>query len=400
MEGLEIHPLANIIPESSPDDYAALLESIRQSGQLEAIKTWRGKILDGRHRYRACTELGIVPKLTEVSPSWVQGGSDEGLIAYVVGLNASRRHLSAGQRAMIAAKMANAEHGRPRKDTKTCLFTKADACKLFGIGTTSFDQARRLLATGNATLLKLVEDGCLTISAALKAAEQPTGQSLADKTGASEARPKPATVEESNELLKIKARFEKANRKLRDENRRLAESAAQGGDQAAALAAELDRAKAEAAKATAQAEAAQKNLTVAPAKVVYKQDPAKDRAIDSLQKQLAELTKALDEARNKAKFEAARTNDAARALADKTARLIMAEQPEKFLASYQALTLHEFIVRTKSAIGVVRRERIRPSWEAVQMVGEAKALAGELLEVWRDIGAVDSGDDKPRQLAN
>jgi ParB-like chromosome segregation protein Spo0J len=37
-----------------------------------------GKILDGRHRYRACLELGITPKFVEL------GGSDESKLEFVI----------------------------------------------------------------------------------------------------------------------------------------------------------------------------------------------------------------------------------------------------------------------------------------------------------------------------
>ena len=57
-------------------------------------------IIDGRHRYKACTELGIDPIF---APSWQGNHSD--ITALVISLNLHRRHLSESQRAMLAAEL-------------------------------------------------------------------------------------------------------------------------------------------------------------------------------------------------------------------------------------------------------------------------------------------------------
>jgi hypothetical protein len=78
-------------------EYQALKEDIRENGLLCPIRTYQRQIIDGRHRYRACRELGIPPKFQE----WDGEGS---LVAFVLSLNARRRHLSESQRAMVAAR--------------------------------------------------------------------------------------------------------------------------------------------------------------------------------------------------------------------------------------------------------------------------------------------------------
>lgn len=64
-------------------------------GQLEAIVTHQDQIVDGRNRFRACVSLGLTPKFEAWSG---QGGS---LINFIVARNLHRRHLTAGQRAML-----------------------------------------------------------------------------------------------------------------------------------------------------------------------------------------------------------------------------------------------------------------------------------------------------------
>lgn len=60
---LEPHPLSELLPAMAPADYEALKAGIAAHGQIEPIQLLDGRILDGRHRYRACRELGIEPKV-------------------------------------------------------------------------------------------------------------------------------------------------------------------------------------------------------------------------------------------------------------------------------------------------------------------------------------------------
>jgi len=95
---LQPHPLAAIIPPMSEAEFEDLKEDIRVNGQMETITTCDGMILDGRHRYRACRELGLRPITNFLIPV-------ESPLAFVVAKNLHRRHLSESQRAMVAARL-------------------------------------------------------------------------------------------------------------------------------------------------------------------------------------------------------------------------------------------------------------------------------------------------------
>jgi len=94
-----IHPLAKLFPPLPPDEFEKLKVDIQRNGQLEPV--WLdedGRVLDGRHRLRACEELGIgatLMRLREIDPKISE--SD-----FVWSKNILRRHLSDGQRAAIA----------------------------------------------------------------------------------------------------------------------------------------------------------------------------------------------------------------------------------------------------------------------------------------------------------
>ena len=57
--GFEVHELALVIPEMAEDEYEKLKTDIKAYGLRDQIVTYEGKILDGRHRYKALEELGI-----------------------------------------------------------------------------------------------------------------------------------------------------------------------------------------------------------------------------------------------------------------------------------------------------------------------------------------------------
>ena len=88
----EFHPAANAFPMMDSNRFSELLDDIREHGQHETITLCEGMILDGRNRYKACTELGIVPKTkTFEGDPW----------AFAWSLNGQRRDLVDEQRYLI-----------------------------------------------------------------------------------------------------------------------------------------------------------------------------------------------------------------------------------------------------------------------------------------------------------
>lgn len=110
---MQIHRLANIIPEMSTDEYERLRDDIKVHGLNEEIWTYHGKILDGRHRHRACKETGTEPRFKEYT--------GETPASFVLGQN-KRRNLTSSQWAMVVEELEReiakeTRRGRPRKDT-------------------------------------------------------------------------------------------------------------------------------------------------------------------------------------------------------------------------------------------------------------------------------------------
>jgi hypothetical protein len=95
----ESHPLADALPTMLRKEYQELSADIQRNGLLESITLFEGKVLDGRHRLRACQELGIEPKFVEYA------GTNPA--AFVITKNVRRRHLAPGKRAMVVVKISD-----------------------------------------------------------------------------------------------------------------------------------------------------------------------------------------------------------------------------------------------------------------------------------------------------
>ena len=56
-----LHPAAELFPVMDEAAFAALVADIATHGQREPILIHNGQVIDGRHRLRACEQLGIEP---------------------------------------------------------------------------------------------------------------------------------------------------------------------------------------------------------------------------------------------------------------------------------------------------------------------------------------------------
>lgn len=91
----EFHEIANIFPLMTDEEMCELTQDIKANGLKQPIILYEGKIYDGRNRYQACVSASVDPKFTEYKGNTPY--SD------VMSLNMQRRHLTAGQKAMIAS---------------------------------------------------------------------------------------------------------------------------------------------------------------------------------------------------------------------------------------------------------------------------------------------------------
>jgi len=117
------------------DEFTLLKKDISKNGLLEPITLYDSQILDGRNRFMACEDLGIVPDFRDF-----KNGDP---LSFVISLNLHRRHLTTSQRAVLASEVANMEVGRnwtksPDKNTNK------QSADLFNVGTTAIKEAKAI----------------------------------------------------------------------------------------------------------------------------------------------------------------------------------------------------------------------------------------------------------------
>lgn len=170
---IQIHPLALRVPGMTEAEFAALRDDIAANGLAQAITMFEGKVLDGRHRLRACDETGTVPRFEEY-----EGDSPA---TFVLSLNGKRRHLTAGQLAMLATDFLPdlESEAKARQGSRTDLSTFSPngeevqrgslaserAADLVGVSARSVQRAKRV-QDADPDLAEQVRQGTVTINAA------------------------------------------------------------------------------------------------------------------------------------------------------------------------------------------------------------------------------------------
>ena len=202
-ETLEFHPLANIFPLLTGEEFDGIVADIKQNGLLDPIiLTPDGLILEGRNRYRACLEAGVEPKFeTTREPQ-------ENWLSFIISKNVHRRHLTASQRAAVAAELVTTTLGDNQHSggsAKLPRLDQSEAAKLFNISTRSVGDAVTV-KNHSAQLHDLVKAGKVTVDVAAKMVRgQPENiDSFVEETKAGNAPAKPRLQIEAKEPLLVR----------------------------------------------------------------------------------------------------------------------------------------------------------------------------------------------------
>ena len=166
----EIHNAAKAMPEMNGQDYDSLRDDIKAHGLLTPIELCEGKIIDGRHRYRVCKELDIKPEFVDAP---INGQTPA---EYVWSLNGARRHLTASQRAAVAAELMDSlreRHppGKPKQAKMPALQNRDRAAKIVGVGSRYVSDAETIKKE-SPDIFDQVKSGEKTLSQAKRMAEE------------------------------------------------------------------------------------------------------------------------------------------------------------------------------------------------------------------------------------
>lgn len=175
----EFHEYANLFPLMSDEEHSALVEDMSKNGYDERypVMIYHKQILDGRNRFLAAQEAGVEPRFAEFYTAF-----DDEALDYVIRSNLHRRHLTPGQRAVVAARMANMRHGGDRKSDQAANLrldiSQAEAAKTMGVSERSVNEVKAIEQIAP-ELIKEIENGFYTINEAKKQAKIQT--KLAEK---------------------------------------------------------------------------------------------------------------------------------------------------------------------------------------------------------------------------
>lgn len=161
----KLHPLAELFPPMTDVEYQALKKDIAENGQEDRVTFWNGMLVDGRHRWRACKDLGVECDAFDLE-------CDEGeLYQYVLSKNLHRRHLTESQRAMTAGKLAKLKVGdnqHSKEGGQICPPSLEQAAEMLNVGRRSVVSAKQVLDAGAPEIVAAVEAGELPVSFAAK----------------------------------------------------------------------------------------------------------------------------------------------------------------------------------------------------------------------------------------
>jgi hypothetical protein len=204
MQDYEYHELSTVFSSfEDTEEFKGLVKSVKEYGLFDPILVWQGKIVDGRHRHKACIEAGVEPEYEYL----VDEIPFDKVLGRVVGANILRRHLTTGQRAMIAASLANMTDGGGGNQ-----YTKVDWTNLSDAKKKSNEAAAKTLSVSPMTvknakevkrdapdLAEKVSRGEMSLNAAKVESRERKGETPKQKTNA------PKVIDMSlDEMMRIK----------------------------------------------------------------------------------------------------------------------------------------------------------------------------------------------------
>jgi len=242
-----LHPLCTAFPPISEEEMAQLVEDIQQNDLREPIVLLDGQVLDGRNRYHACLEAGVEARFREFGSDKTDGAD---AAKFVMSKNAKRRHLTAGQLAVAAAKVQDWSQADQRGGDRRSQHAKTDqgepvpfdtaAKRAASVGVSSRTQKDADLVVREAPeLADQVTAGEVSLKAAAKQVRQRIGYSGGSSEGAPAAadHDSPSSLDASSpdEVAKPSKPVDPKDARIADLEQQLAEAREALGELAADL---------------------------------------------------------------------------------------------------------------------------------------------------------------------
>lgn len=152
------------------DEFRELKDSINAIGVQNPITLQDGMVLDGWHRYRAATELGMDCPTVELT-------DDVDLVDFVKAQNVARRNLTPSQAALAYTKLCAwrpAHREKKVEVTSTLSKTNAEIAEMAGVSSKTIQHAKAVHAGGIPAVQDAVKAGTISVERAAAIARLPT----------------------------------------------------------------------------------------------------------------------------------------------------------------------------------------------------------------------------------
>ena len=160
---LPIHDLALLFPPMTDEELGNLRADISANGVHQPIAVWKGSIIDGRHRYQICNELGIEPPIRHVE-------DDADPVRFVISANMHRRHLNESQRGFVWSELRSFTK---LSDRRVSSMTQEEASTVLGVGKGTLTKSNRVLKNGSDGVKDAVRQGILRVDDAAQMVDRP-----------------------------------------------------------------------------------------------------------------------------------------------------------------------------------------------------------------------------------
>lgn len=144
LNDIGLHKITETHPVMTPEQFDALKNDIKINGQLQPAIVYRGKIVDGRHRYRALTELGA----ETIKINRLQNNLKLEEVTNLVNSTEMRRHQSPTQLAIKGYRLY-----------KLGNLTQKDIPSRVGCSLTNLKAVIALESFGRVDIIELLESG-------------------------------------------------------------------------------------------------------------------------------------------------------------------------------------------------------------------------------------------------
>lgn len=195
-KNIPFHPLANLFPMMEGEEWEKFKKDIEDNGVLDSIMWHEAKIIDGRNRYKAATELGI-----ECCHADLPEGTDP--LAYVLSKNLHRRQLTVGQRSMIVNEIAKLPRGGDQK-SKDLTKSLKQVAAMVGVSRDAVVKAKKVKKEATPEVVEAVKQGKMSLNAAEKTIK-PTAQEIGMARIRRDATPEMIAKVESGAMSMMKA---------------------------------------------------------------------------------------------------------------------------------------------------------------------------------------------------